>query len=399
MCPAGRRGTAARMVNVDLVSVVAVFAAMTMAAGVPALLPRLGIPGVVLEIAAGVVIGPQVLHLVHPGPIVVTLSTLGLCVLFLLAGFEVDPDVLKGRPLRLAWRGWAASAVIACGAGYALSAAGLIEAPMFTALALTTTAVGALLPILRDAGRLGPPYGPIILATGAIGEAAPLIALSLILAGAAGAPGQALILVGFAVGAAAAVMVAARTTHGHLAGVVARTMGSSGQFPLRLVMLLMVLLIALSEELKIDLVLGAFVAGAVVRAALPHHQHEALLTRLDGLGYGFLIPIFFITSGVRLDVMSLVTDLHALAMVPVFALLMLVVRGLPVLLLARDDLDAPARQALALHAGTQLPLVVAIAAIAVQGGVMPPWQAASLVGGGVLTMLVYPTLGLRRLGR
>ncbi len=387
------------MVNVDLVSVLAVFGAMTVAAGVPALFPRLGVPGVVLEIVAGVMIGPQLLDLAHAGPIITILAQLGLCLLFLLAGFEVDPDVLKGRPLRIAWRGWALSAVLACGVGYALSAAGIIEAPLFTALALTTTAVGALLPILRDAGRLAPPYGPIILATGAIGEAAPLIALSLILAGAAGAPGQALILVGFAVGAAAAVMVAARTTHGHLAAVMARTMGSSGQFPLRLVLLLMVLLIAVSEELSIDLVLGAFVAGAVVRAALPHHQHEALLTRLDGLGYGFLIPIFFIASGMRLDVASLFTDLRALAMVPVFAALMLAVRGLPMLLLARGELDAPRRQALALHAGTQLPLVVAIAAIAVQGGVMPPWQAASLIGGGVLTMLVYPTLGLHRLTR
>ena len=387
------------MTHIDLVGVVAVFAAMTAAAAVPALFPRLGIPGVVLEIVAGVLIGPQVLDLVHPGPIVTVLSTLGLCVLFLLAGFEVDPDVLKGRPLRLAWRGWVLSAVLACAAGFALAGIGVIEAPLFTALAMTTTAVGALLPILRDAGRLGPPYGPIVLATGAIGEAAPLIGLSLILAGAAGAAGQALMLVGFAVGAAAAVFVAARTTHGHLAAMMARTMGSSGQLPLRLVLLLMVILITLSEELRIDLVLGAFVAGAVVRAALPHQQHEALLVRLDGLGYGFLIPIFFIASGMRLDIVALITDLRALAMVPVFAALMLAVRGLPVLLLAREDLDGPGRQALALHAGTQLPLVVAIAAIAVQGGAMPGWQAASLVGGGVLTMLVYPTLGLHRLRR
>jgi Kef-type K+ transport system membrane component KefB len=390
---------AAGMVTLNMASVVAVFAAMALAAGLPALFPRLLIPGVVLEIAAGVVVGPQGFDLVEAGPIVTALSTLGMCVLFLLAGFEVDPDVLKGRPLRLAWRGWAASAVLAAAMAFALAAAGVIEAPLFTALALTTTAVGALLPILRDAGRLGAPYGPVILATGAVGEAAPLIALSLILAGAAGAAGQALILVGFAVGAAAAVMVAARTTHGHLAAVVARTMGSSGQFPLRLVLLLMVLLIALSEELRIDLVLGAFVAGAVVRAALPHHQHAALLTRLDGLGYGFLIPIFFVASGMRLDVVALVTDLRAMAMVPVFALLMLAVRGLPVLLLARGELDLPRRQALALHAGTQLPLVVAIATIAVQAHLMPSWQAASLVGGGVVTMLVYPTLGLHRLRR
>lgn len=387
------------MTHIDMVGVVAVFAAMTVAAALPALFPRLGIPGVVLEIAAGVLIGPQVLDLVHPGPVVTALSTLGLCVLFLLAGFEVDPDVLKGEPLRLAWRGWALSAVLACAAGFALAGIGVIEAPLFTALAMTTTAVGALLPILRDAGRLGPPYGPIVLATGAIGEAAPLIGLSLLLAGAAGAVGQALMLVGFAVGAAAAVFVAARTTHGHLAAVMARTMGSSGQLPLRLVLLLMAILITVSEELRIDLVLGAFVAGAVVRAALPHHQHEALLARLDGLGYGFLIPIFFIASGMRLDMVALFTDPRAITMVPVFALLMLAVRGLPVLLLARGDLDGPRRQALALHAGTQLPLVVAIAAIAVQGGAMPGWQAASLVGGGVVTMLVYPTLGLHRLRR
>lgn len=382
-----------------MASVVAVFAAMTLAAALPALFPRLIIPGVVLEIAAGVAIGPQGLNLVHAGPIITGLSTLGLCVLFLLAGFEVDPDVLKGRPLRLAWRGWGLSALLAGGATFAMAGLGLIDAPLLTALALTTTAVGALLPILRDAGRLGPPYGPIVLATGAVGEAAPLIALSLILAGGVEAIGQALILIAFAIGAGAAVMVAARTTHGRLAALVARTMGSSGQFPLRLVLLLMVLLITLSEELRIDLVLGAFVAGAVVRAALPHHQHEALLTRLDGLGYGFLIPIFFIASGVRLDVVALVTDIRAMAMVPVFALLMLAVRGLPVMLLARRDLDLPRRQALALHAGTQLPLVVAIAAIAVQAQIMPPWQAASLIGGGVLTMLIYPTLGLLRLGR
>lgn len=399
MPPGDGRGATAGMVTIDLVSALAVFGAMAGAAAVPALMPRLALPGVVLEIAAGVLIGPQVLNLAHAGPLVSTLAQFGLATLFLLAGFEVDPDVLKGRPLRLAWRGWAASAVLGCAAAFALAGAGVIHAPLLTGLALTTTAVGALLPILRDAGRLGPPYGPFVLATGAIGEAAPLIALSLILAGGAGAAVQALILVGFAVGAAAAVTVAARTTHGHLAAVLARTMHSSGQLPLRLVLLLMVMLIALSEELRIDLVLGAFVAGSVARAAMPHHQHQALLIRIDGLGHGFLIPIFFIASGMRLDVAALVADPRALAMVPVFAALMLAVRGLPVLLLGRADLDAPRRQALALHAGTQLPLVVAIAAIAVQAGAMPPWQAASLVGGGILTMLVYPTLGLHRLGR
>jgi Kef-type K+ transport system membrane component KefB len=180
---------------------------------------------------------------------------------------------------------------------------------------------------------------------------------------------------------------------------VARSMGSSGQFPLRVTMLVMVLLVVLSESLAIDLVLGAFVAGAIARAAMPHDQHEALLARFDGLGYGLLIPVFFLVSGMHIDVPSLLGNPQAILMVPVFAVLMLVVRGLPLLLLARGDLDAPRRRALALHAGTQLPLVVAIAAIAVRSGEMPGWQGASLVGAGILTLLLFPVLGLRLLRR
>jgi Kef-type K+ transport system membrane component KefB len=385
--------------DVNMVALLAVFGAITAAAAIPALFPRLGVPGVVIEIAAGVLIGPQVLGLVEPNHTLNVVAAIGLATLFLLAGFEVDPDVLRGRPLRVALRGWAATAVLAAAAAFALAGAGLVAAPLLTGLALTTTAVGALLPILRDAGRLGPPYGPMILAVGAIGEAAPLIALSLILAGGAGAIGQSFILLAFAGGAAAAVMLAARTSRGPFAALVARTMGSSGQLPLRLTLFVMVMLVALSEGLSIDLVLGAFVAGAIARAAMPHDQHDALLTRFDGLGHGFLIPVFFVASGLHLDVAALFASAQALLMVPVFALLMLLVRGLPLLVLARGELDAAQRRALALHAGTQLPLVVAIATVAVASGAMPGWQAASLVGGGILTMLVYPALGLRLLAR
>lgn len=387
------------MHDVDPVGLVAVFAAIAVASLIPALFPRLGIPGVVLEIAAGVLIGPHVLGLAAPGPAITVIAEIGLATLFLLAGFEVDPDVLTGRPLRVALRGWLLSGVLAAGAAFGLAAMGLIAAPLLTGLALTTTAIGALLPILRDAGRLGPPYGPIILAVGAIGEAAPLIALSLILAGGAGAVGQGLVLIAFAAGAAAAVAVASRTSHGAFAALVARTMGSSGQFPLRLTMLVMVMLVVLSEGLRIDIVLGAFVAGAIARAAMPHSQHEDLLARFDGLGYGLLIPVFFLASGMHIDLPALITSPQALLMVPVFAVLMLLVRGLPLLLLTRGDLDAPRRRALALHAGTQLPLVVAIATIAAARGQMPGWQAASLVGAGIVTMLVYPTLGLRCLAQ
>ncbi len=309
------------MHDVDPAGLIAVFAAIAVASLIPALFPRLGIPGVVLEIAAGVLIGPHVLGLAAPGPVITVIAGIGLATLLLLAGFEVDPDVLTGRPLRVALRGWLLSGVLAAGAAFGLAAMGLIAAPLLTGLALTTTAIGALLPILRDAGRLGPPYGPIILAVGAIGEAAPLIALSLILAGGAGAVGQGLVLIAFAAGAAAAVAMASRTSHGAFAALVARAMGSSGQFPLRLTMPVMVMLVVLSEGLRIDIVPGAFVAGAITRAAMPHSQHEDLLARFDGLGYGLLIPVFFLASGMHIDLPALMASPQALLMVPVFAVL------------------------------------------------------------------------------
>ena len=130
----------------------------------------------------------------------------------------------------------------------------------------------------------------------------------------------------------------------------------------------------------------------MVRAALEHHHHEALSARLDGLGSGFLVPIFFVTAGTRLDVAALLSAPVVLMMVPVYALLMLAARGLPAILLYRSDLTSHQRIALALHSGTQLPLVVAITHIAIQRGLMPGAQGAALVGGAILTVILFPAL-------
>ena len=368
---------------------------MAIAAGIPALLPRLPLPGVVIEIVLGAIIGPQVLGLVHPGTIMSFLADFGLAILFLMAGFEMDPTVLRGRPIGNALAGWIISAAIALCAAVLLFEVGLARAPILTALALSTTAIGVLIPMLRDGRLLGPPYGPMVLAAGAIGEAAPIVALSLVLAGRAHAGSEALIMLAFAAGSFCAVVLAARQTGGHFATIVERTMGTSGQFPMRLTILLLILLVVLSDQLEIDLVLGGFAAGAIVRAGLADRHRDALVTRLDGIGSGFLVPIFFITSGVRLDVATLLSDPIALAMVPIYALLMLAVRGLPVLFLYRADLNLQQRIALALHLSTQISVVVAITGIAVHRGIMPGAQGAALVGGGILTTILYPAIARR----
>ncbi len=379
------------MDEVSTVNLIAVAIVMAVAAGVPALLPRLPVPGVVLEIALGAIIGPQLLGIVHPGVTLNFLADFGLGMLFMVAGFEMDPTVLRGRPIRNALLGWLVTAGIALAAVAMLYAGGLARAPILTALALSTSSIGALLPVLRDAGVLGPPYGPMILAAGAIGEAAPVITLALALARDR-APLQALIMLVFAAGAAAAVITAARASGGLLARIIGRTMRTFGQLPMRLAICLLIILIVLSKRLDIDIVLGAFVAGAIIRASIERHHDEALSARMDGIGLAFLVPIFFITAGIRLDLAALFSDPVALAMVPIYALLMLATRGVPALLLYRSDFSGRERVALALHSGTQLSLVVAITTIAVRRGLVPGAQGAALVGGGIVTVILFPAL-------
>lgn len=374
---------------------VAVSFAIALAALIPAVLRIAILPAVVLEILFGVVIGPQGLAIITHSEILGFLSELGLAVLFLLAGLEINPSQVRGEPTRLALRGWGASLVLALLLAFAGQALGLFPAPVFVAVAIATTAIGALMPILKDGGMLAPPYGPYVLASGAVGEALPLVALSLILAGVSGFGAQSLILVGFALTALVAIGLADRISQLPVQGVFHDTMASSGQFPIRLAMFLAIAFALFGKSLGLDLVLGAFVAGAVLRTLLPHDLHDDLMARLSAVGYGFLIPIFFVTSGMALDIAALAGSPAAIALVPVFVVMMLVVRGAPVLWLYRSALPLRQRVALALHSGTQLPLVVAISAIAVERGVMPGWCGASLVMAAVITVIVFPALATR----
>lgn len=380
------------MHGVDLPGLIAVLAVYAMGSALPTLFPRIPVPGLVFEILGGALLGPQIFGLIGTGPVITFLADYGLAILFLMAGFEVDPAVLRGKPLRLAGAGWLMSTMIAAALMLGLAAAGVIQAPILTALAVCTTAIGALLPVLRDSGQLNLPYGPAILAIGAVGESAPIVALALVVAGDVGRGLQAFLLVGFAIVAVLSVVYAARLSTGPFAAVVERTMGTSGQLPLRLMLMLAIALVLVSEGLGIDGVLGAFLAGSIARASLPHHLRAALAPRLEGVGYGFAVPIFFINAGAHLDLTALVQRPAALALIPIFALAMLAVRGIPALVLYRPMLNAPERRVLALYSSTQLPLVVAIAAMGVRSGAMQGWQGAALVGGGLVSLVLYPML-------
>lgn len=377
------------------IGAVAVFFTIALAALIPAALRLAILPAVVLELLFGVIIGPQGIGLVQNHEILNVFAELGLAILFLIAGLEINPSQVRGAPTRLALRGWSLSLAIALGLAFVGQALGLFSGAGFIAIAISTTAIGALMPILKDAKLLGPPYGPYVLASGAVAEALPLVALSLILAGAAGFGMQSVILVGFAAISLLAITLADRIRQMPLPPLFRDTMSSAGQFPIRLAVFLAVGFALFGQSLGLDLVLGAFVAGAVLRTLLPDDLHDELMARLAAVGYGFLIPIFFVTSGTKLDIASLASSTAALALVPVFVVMMLLARGLPALVLYTQVLSKPERLALALHSGTQLPLVVAITAIAVEKGAMPGWCGASMVMAGVLTVILFPALAIQ----
>lgn len=375
-----------------IANLIVVGVAIAIAAFIPALAQWLPVPGVVLEIVLGAIVGPHILDFAHPDQILYFLHDFGLGVLFLMAGFELNPADLRGKPILNAAIGWVISLVIAVYASFVLVATGRAQAPYLTALALSTTSIGLLIPMLRDADLMRPPYGPLVLSAGALGEGAPLFILPIVLAHLSGAGPQALIMAAFAASAASAIILASYISRGSFATLVDRTMGTSGQLPMRLAICLLILLIVVAEKFKMDFVLGAFVAGAVVRAAIPEAEHKAMAARLDGIGSAFFVPLFFLTSGMQLDIAGLLEHPALWAMAGVYALLMLITRGAPALLLYGGELTLREALALAFHSGTQLSLVIAIAAIGVRRGQMPSDQAAALVSAAAFTALLYPAL-------
>ena len=379
-----------------VVVVLAVAALAPLLADVPT---RVRIPIVVTEILAGIVVGPQVLDLAQPDPVLDALSDFGLAFLFFMAGMEIEPALVRGQPARLAAAGWLVSLILGMAFALALYAGDVIGAPVLVGLALTTTTLGALVPILRDAGITDRPVGRFVLAGGAAGEFGPIVALSIILAVASGEPWRTALLVVFAVATLAAGLLTTRARPRRVVRLIEATMHSSGQLALRLALLLLGALVALAGSLGLDVVLGAFAAGFIVGLVTRGESGRVFHVKLDAVGYGFLIPLFFISTGLEFDLDSLLDDVGSLLLVPFFASLFLLARGLPAFLLARSALPARDRAALGFMTASALPLVVAITEIATDNGTLREDDAAALVGAAMLSLLLFPVVGTALLRR
>jgi Kef-type K+ transport system membrane component KefB len=361
-------------------------------------IPWIRLPLVVVEIGLGILFGPQILNWAAAGPTIQVLANFGLAFLFFLAGFEIDFQAIRGRPLFLAGLGWLVSFVVCLIVGYGLQGVGIVDSGLIVGAALTTTALGTLMPILRDANELPTRFGAYAVAAGAMGEFGPILLIATVLSTGGGEHGGSLgLMMAFVAIIVFAVYFATSVRPPRLILLLQERMHTSAQLPVRIAVLVLAALVILARSFGLDAILGALAAGVLVALASPGEHGESLRHKLEGIGFGFFIPIFFVTTGLRFDLQALLASRSAMIQLPMFLVLFLVVRGLPALFVRRD-LDIPTRIALGLVSATQLPLVVAIAEIGVRSGQLQPATAASLVGAGMASVLLFPlaALAIRR---
>jgi Kef-type K+ transport system membrane component KefB len=380
-----------------VVSVIAVAAPLAASA-----IPRVKVPSVVLEIVAGIVVGPSVLGWVKVDQPIAVLALVGLAFLLFLAGLEIDLTSLKGDALRLPLVGFAATLALGLVAGIAFHAAGWVRSPLFLAIALSATSLGLIVPVLKDAGAADQVVGQLTIAGATVADFGAVILLSFLFSESEG--GTASKLLTFGMFAAVIVVVGIALARAgrsmRLDRVLARLQDTTAEIRVRLAVALLIGFVALAANAGLETILGAFIAGALLGSVdRDTMSHPNFRLKLDALGYGFLIPVFFVTSGLRFDLQALTDEPAALTRVPLFLLALLVARGVPALLYRRV-LGREQAVVAALLQATSLPFIVTATQIGVSIGAIQPVTAAALVSAGLLSVVLCPpvALGLLRRG-
>ncbi|GAB3393143.1 cation:proton antiporter [Humibacter soli] len=352
------------------------------------------IPLVVFEIVLGIIVGPSVLGWVPKSDGLNMISNFGLAFLFFMAGNEISFSTIKGRPLRRATFGWLISLVVGVVLGVLLAPTPI--AGVYVGIALCSTALGTLLPLLRDTGEMKTPFGIAVTAVGAVGEFGPLVAISLFLSGRTPLS-AALVLAGFVIITVLGIWLASRGTNDRFHRLIRATLHTSGQFAVRFVIAIIAALVGLSLALGLDMLLGAFAAGVLARVLLSGAREEDAVQiegKLEAVAFGVVVPIFFIATGVNFDLRGLLSDSRALILLPIFVLMLLIVRGLPGLLAAPPGSTGRDLSALTLFSATGLPIIVAVTNIGLQQHDITQGTASALVGAGMLSVLLFPAIAL-----
>jgi Kef-type K+ transport system membrane component KefB len=389
--------------NVSFTSLVVVAA---IAVGAPLLVasfPRIRVPAVVLEIVAGIIVGPHGLKLIKTVDLPVQiLAAVGLAFLLFLAGLEIDLERLRGRLLRLAGLGFVFTLVLGFAAGAIFKTAGIVGSPMFLAVTLAATALGLVVPVLKDAGQVATPLGQLTIAASSVADFGAVVLLTLFFSGAhsTGTGAKIVLLSGFALLAAVTALALSRLNRSmHLDGILVKLQDTTAEIRVRFAVLLLLGFVALAQRFGLETILGAFIAGGVlglIDRDSTSHPHFRL--KLEAIGYGFVVPVFFVASGLRFDLGALLHSPTAITRVPLFLLALLIVRGLPATLYRRS-VGTRGAVAAGLLQATSLPLIVTATAIGQTLHLITPASGAALVAAGLLSVVFFPPVALALLRR
>lgn len=381
----------------DFVSLAIIALVAALAPVVANLIPRKPIPETVLLLIAGALLGPSLANFIWLDESVKLISDLGCAMLFLLAGYEIDPKVITGREGKRALKTWFVTMALALAVVHLSIGSEGGMGGLAVSIALTTTAIGALMPILKERGLLGNRTGESVLAYGTWGELGPVIAMALLLS--ARATWMTLLILGLFLAIAVATAVfgqqGASKTGNRVYGILTKGSETTSQTVVRVTMLLLIALVAISSIFHLDIVLGAFAAGFILHYVIPEGNH-VLESKLDAIGYGFLIPVFFVVSGAKIDLTAVAGQP---GMLVGFIGMLLLVRAVPIVVSMALDKNPEVRAlgrrnhlTVALYCTTALPLIVAVTSLAVEAGAMEDSLASVFVSAGALTVLVMPLL-------
>ena len=374
------------------------------AAVVPLLLgfaPRARIPSVVLEIVAGIVLGPSVLGWVAVDLPVQVLGLIGLAFLLFLSGLEIDARRLRGRLLRISAVGYLVTLALGIPVGLGLEAAGWVSSPLLVAVALSATSLGLVVPVLKDAGQADSTVGQTAIVAATVADFSAIVLLSLLFSASGGSTGaRVVLLVAFAALVAATAVAVSRAGRSmRLGEVLLRLQDTTAEIRVRFAVLLLVAFTALAERFGLESILGAFLAGTVVALVdRDAASHPRFRTKLEAIGFGFLVPVFFVSSGIRLDLTGLFASPSALLRVPVFLVALLVVRGVPALLYVRT-LGRTRAAAAGLLQATSLPFIVTAVQIGMVLGRISAVTGAAMICAGLISVMVFPVAALTLLRR
>jgi Kef-type K+ transport system membrane component KefB len=373
--------------------------------GAPLLLgffPSFRLPAIVLELVAGIIIGPSVLGWANVDAAVQVLNLLGLAFLLFIAGLEVDFDRLRGKLLEITGLGFLLSLGIAIAAGFALDRVGLIHSPLLVAIMFSATGLGIVIPVLKDTDNVESHFGQLVIAGASIAEVLTIVLLSLFFSGQSSSLGAKLLLLGgFLILIAAVGVAVMEAQHSmRISSVLLRLQDTTAQIRVRGAFLLLVIMVVLADRFGLEAILGAFLAGAVIKIVDRDRMmtHGDFRVKLEAAGFGVFIPFFFVTSGIRFDGGALFGSATSVLKVPLFLAILLIVRGLPAILYRRQ-ITATETVAAGLLQATSLSLFVVAAGIGMDLGLISRGTGAALIAAGLLSVVIFPLTALTLLRR